>query len=193
MDAVNINTLNVLWLSRKGLLRFKVTFVLKVFILLVLGFMLYNGFSLSRLQPRLLESGPAERLLVPLFFILNAVLVLFFITLTILTLKLRRSEFGLYRCGGASRRELFSLVLNESLLVALVSFSLLFAIEGTFLYAFRLEIAGLLKVAFTFSFLLSCLTKFILTLLFIFTVLILCYLPLAFFYSFKDPYEIVRY
>lgn len=187
------STINLLWLSRKGLLRFKSWSFLKMLVVVIWGFALFNFYSAYLLQPRLVSPGLPERMLAALFLILNLVMLLFFVTLAVLTLKIRQTEFGLYRCGGAARGELLSLILNEGLLLAFFSFIALFALQALFLYLFRLEIAGLFRIVFDFKFALFCLKNFILTQALLFIVLLLCYLPLGLYYCLRDPYDIVRY
>lgn len=186
-------TINLFWLSRKGLLRFKSWSFLKVLIVLIWGFTLFNFYSAYLIQPRLVSTGLPERMLASVFMILNLVLLLFFLTLAVLTLKIRQTEFGLYRCGGATRGELLSLILNEGLLLTLFSFLALLVLETLFIYLFRLEIAGLFRIAYDFKFVLFCLKNFLITQALIFVVLVFCYLPLGIYYCLRDPYDIVRY
>ncbi len=185
--------LDILWLSQQGLMRFKSWFLLKLWLIVIWGFTIFNFYSLSTSSIRFTESPLLHFVLIYLFWIINIVLFLFFFTITILTLRLRKSEFGLYRCCGATRLEISTLILNESLLLASIGFIFLLIIEIFFLLYFKLEIAGTLKLAYDGTFFLFIIKNFIFTYLFLFLVLLLCYVPAALYYAFKDPYYIVRY
>ncbi|MDD5065434.1 MAG: hypothetical protein PHF84_00155 [bacterium] len=185
--------INLFWLSRKGLFRFKTWFVLKVVVLFLWGFVILNSYSLYLSQPRLFQASISNKFMFFLFLLLNFIFFVFFMALTILTFKLRQVEFGLYRCSGATRREIITLMFNESLMLTLISFGLLFFFEIIFIYFFRLEIAGLFKVSYDLRFTLGMAKNFLLSLVLVFILLMVCYFPLAVYYSCKDPYEIVRY
>jgi len=185
--------LNLFWLGEKGLVRFKSLFLLKLVIIILWGLMLINLFLLIDLKILSIKNNIYIWLLSYQFALINLLTILFILTITMLTFRLRKDEFGLYRCSGGTRKEIILLVLCESLILSLISIIIILAIEIFFLLYFQDPLVKLFKLKLNFPFAMEFLKGFLLTFTTVLLGVSICYLPFGVYYAFKDPYNIVKY
>ena len=185
--------LNLFWLARKGLFRFKFWFILKLLIISLWIFFIFNVYMGFQLGIPVLKSKLSVWIFSYLFLFINFLSILLIVIITIFTLRLRKNELGLYRCSGASRGEIISLVLNESIILSIIVMICVLILEFIFVFYFRFLIAGFISTNLDFSFICNIVKGFVFSFFFIFIVLFLCYIPFGIYYAFRDPYNIVKY
>ncbi|MBU1075674.1 MAG: hypothetical protein KKH98_00175 [Spirochaetes bacterium] len=145
------------------------------------------------LQAPVLNKGVSQAIFGFLFLLINLLSLLLIIIMTIFTLKLRKNELGLFRCSGATRGDIITLIINESMILSIIVMIFIVLIEFIFIYNFRFFLAGFLNTSFDLPFFLTLLKGFLFSFFFIFILLFLTYIPFGFYYAYKDPYNIVRY
>ena len=182
---------NLFYLAEKGLIRFKFSFFLKLFIIVLWGLLLYNLYMLNIFNNISIKDDLYRWISYGLFIFLNFLVVVLIIVITTFTLRLRKDEFGLCRCSGGTRGEIFILILNESSILSLLSITVMLIVESFILYYFKPLIMKFLNVEYNLSFILELLKGAGVLSCFIFTGLLLCYIPFGLYYAFKDPYNIV--
>ncbi len=185
--------LSLFYLAEKGLIRFKFSFFLKLGIIIIWGLLLYNLFMINNIKTISINNELYSWIFSSLFIFLNLLAVVFIITITTFTLRLRKDEFGLYRCSGGTRGEIFLLVINESFILSFLSIISVLILEAFLIFYFRPFIINFFRVTFDLSFILKLGSGFVYLSCFITIGLLLCYIPFGFYYAFKDPYNIVRY
>ncbi len=185
--------LTLFWLAEKGLIRFKFLFILKLLIIILWGLLIFNHYIIFTQKIIPIKNNLYTWIVGYQFIFANFLALLFILTITMFTFRLRKDEFGLYRCSGSTRKEIFLLIINESLISSLFSIIIILIIEAFLLYYFRLPILKFLKITLIFPFILELLKAFIFTSIIVLIGLFICYLPFGFYYTFKDPYNIVKY
>lgn len=185
--------INLLWLAKKGLIRYKFWFFLKLLIIILWAFFILNIYMLFNYNMSLINKTVPFWITSYLLGFINLLCILLVLVMTTLTLRLRKNEFGLYRCNGATRGEIISLILNEGVILSFVSIICVLIIEFLFIYQLKIPIIGLFNISLDYTFFLDLAKGFLFSFFFIFVILFICYLPFAVYYAFKDPYNIIRY
>lgn len=185
--------LNLFWLAKKGLMRLKFWFILKMFIIILWVLTIFNLIIIYKVDSYLFKDSIINHLFISLFFLINIILIILFSLITSFSLKIRQTEFGLYRCNGARRSEIISLIIKESLLLTLIALIFLIIIEIFLIFYFHADVSNLLKIKYNAEFYLILTKSFSLSILFIFLISFFTYIPIAVYYAFKDPYDIIRY
>lgn len=185
--------LSLFWLAEKGLIRFKSLFILKLIIIILWGLLIFNLYIIFDQKTILIKNDLYTWILSYYFIFTNFLTILFILIITMFTFRLRKDEFGLYRCSGSTRKEILLLVLSECIILSLLSIIIILLIEVFLLFYFRFHIFEFLKVTLDFPFILQLIKGFTFTSLIVFIGLSICYLPFGFYYAFKDPYNIVKY
>ncbi len=128
-----------------------------------------------------------------LLYLGNSVLFILIFTIFYLTTKRRQTEFGLLRALGATKSEVFKLILQEGIILPIISSLIILIIELLLILNFKIRICGLLKISYNFAFFKIFFLSFIITVTFQFIIYFIMLLPFAFYFGRKDPYTILRY
>lgn len=185
--------LNLFWLAKKGLFRLKFWFILKLFIIILWVLLILNLVIIYKIDKYLFNDIIINHLFISLFLLINVILMILFSLVASFSLKIRQTEFGIYRCNGARRSEIISLILKESILLTIIALICLIILETFIIVYFHPDISNLLKIKYNTEFYIILMKSFSLTILFIFLVSFFTYIPIAFYYAFRDPYDIIRY
>ncbi len=185
--------LNLLWLAKKGLMRFRLWFILKLITTILWTFFIVNIFMLIQFKFPVFKNNIYAYLSTYLLILINFLSLLLIIIMTTFTLKLRQNELGLYRCCGATRGELLMLILNESIVLNLFSIGIVVILEILFVYKLRFFIFNYFNLIIDFSFILYMIKAFVFSFFYIFSLLFVSYLPFGIYYAYRDPYNIIRY
>ena len=184
--------LNLFWLAKKGVVRFKFWFVLKLFIIILWGCWFYNLYLLSDIKIFAVNNNIIKSLINYNFIFVNFLILLILLLITTFTSQIRKNEYGLYRCNGATRSEIILLFFNECLIMSIFFIVSILIIESFFLLHYKVEIIKLFQIKYNLKFVVRLLKGFGLTFLAIFAGLSISYLPFGLYYAFKDPYNIIR-
>jgi len=187
-----LNKIDINWLSIKGVLRYSGYFLIKILIFTLWGLIILNLIFSHFLNIELKILFPLNLIFILIFFAFNFVFILFAITIFTLTSRIRKEEFGILRALGATRVEVFNLIIKESLFLPIITTILLIILELLFLLYYKLEICGIFKLEYNFNFFkFLFLSAFITFILKIFITGIFLF-PIAIYYSRIDPYNILR-
>lgn len=187
-----LKNINIKWLVFKNFTRSYVWSLIKLIIFTLWGLIIIN-LSLSFFLKINFSFSQLEKFIIfTMLFIINFLLLLFAITIFILTLKQRNIEFGLLRAVGGTRSEIFNLIMNETLFLPSFSTLLCVIIELFFLLKFKFEICGNLKIVYDFTFFKFLFISLLVAFIFKFVIISISLLPIAIYYSRIDPYKILR-
>jgi len=185
--------ITVNWLAFKGVIRYNLWVLIKIMIFVLWGFAILNMSVLYFLKIELKYNFLEKWILLFSVILLNIFFLLFSYTIFSLTLKKRQNEFGILRALGSTRSEIFKLILQESIIIPLISSVIILLIEIIFLFKFKLKICGILNIQYDLVFIKTFLVSFILTLILQFLIVFISLLPSAIYFSRLNPYYILRY
>lgn len=185
--------ITVNWLAFKGVLRYNIWVLIKIVIFVLWGFAVLNMSLLYLLKIELKYNFLEKWILLSSIILLNIFFLLFSYTIFSLTIKKRQNEFGILRALGCTRTEIFKLILQESIIIPLISSIIILVIEMIFLLRFKLKICGILNIQYNLIFIKIFLISFILTSILQFLIVFICLFPSAIYFSRLNPYHILRY
>jgi len=185
--------ISVIWLAFKGIVRYNLWFIVKLIIFVLWGLTLVNIGIFYFLPIDLKYNFLQKWILIISILVLNFIFFLFSYTLFTLTTKKRQNEFAILRSLGATRSEIFKLILQESIIIPLISSILTLFIEIFLLLEFKVKICGILNIHYSIKFIEAFLKSFICVATLEFLIIFICLLPSAIYFARLDPYHILKY
>ncbi len=180
-------------LTLTDIVRQKFWVSLKIVVLFIWGLIVNSLFLILSLNPMFFSSYIFKEVVLVLVGILTLITFIFLLVSISLTTKLKSVEFGLFRSIGARRSEIFLLILNESLILTLLSSLFLLIVDIFILFHFRINLTYILKTSYDINFFIIFLKTYFFTIVMKFILLFIICLPIGIRYSFLDPYKIIRY
>ncbi len=190
LKGKNFNLFALAWID---ITRQKLWVSLKILVLLIWDLLFLNFLLITFLNNKFFTQPYFKTTTLLLFGILTFIVFIFLLLSISLSSYIKRTEFGLLRAIGATRINIFMLILNESLILTILSGLLLLVCEIFLISYFRLELSWILKSGYNLHFFLILLKSIILVVLTKFIFLFLLCFPVSLKYSFSDTYTILRY
>jgi len=184
---------NLFTLAWTDITRQKLWVGLKIAVLLIWDLIFVNFLLILFLNDNFFTAERFKVTTIILFLVLSLIVFLFLLLSISLSSYIKKTEFGLLRAIGARRIDVFMLILNESLILTVISTVFLMVLELFILFYFRTSFTWILKTGYTFHFFMIFLKSIFFVVITKFLFLFIICFPISLKYSFSDAYTILRY